>query len=225
MNGSWIRADWPAPRNVIAGTTLRSTDFDSLGIPGEPCWLNQVHGAAVVDAAQAGERPDADASLTADARHICVVRTADCLPVLICSNDGREAAAAHAGWRGLAAGILEATVARMAHDAGDLMVWLGPAISQPAFEVGGEVRTAFVDQDAAANTCFVPNERGRWQADLYGLARRRLEAIGVRFISGGGFCTFRDKERFFSYRRNPDCGRMVSFIALEPLEKAGPDAI
>ncbi len=225
MNGSWIRADWPAPRNVIAGTTLRSTDFDSLGIPGEPCWLNQVHGAAVVDAAQAGERPDADASLTADARHICVVRTADCLPVLICSNDGREAAAAHAGWRGLAAGILEATVARMAHDAGDLMVWLGPAISQPAFEVGGEVRTAFVDQDAAANTCFVPNERGRWQADLYGLARQRLEAMGIRAVSGGGFCTFREKERFFSYRRNPDCGRMVSFVALEALEKAGPDAI
>jgi len=225
MNGSWIRADWPAPRNVIAGTTLRSTDFDSLGIPGEPCWLNQVHGAAVVDAAQAGERPDADASLTADARHICVVRTADCLPVLICSNDGREAAAAHAGWRGLAAGILEATVACMAHDAGDLMVWLGPAISQPAFEVGGEVRTAFVDQDAAANTCFVPNERGRWQADLYGLARQRLEAMGIRAVSGGGFCTFREKERFFSYRRNPDCGRMVSFVALEALEKAGPDAI
>ena len=225
MSGAWIRADWAAPPNVIAGTTPRSTEFESLGIPGEPCWLNQVHGAAVVDAAQAGDRPDADASLTTDARHICVVRTADCLPVLICSNDGREAAAAHAGWRGLAAGILEATVARMVHDAGDLMVWLGPAISQPAFEVGGEVRTAFVDQDAAANTCFVPNERGRWQADLYGLARQRLEAMGIRAVSGGGFCTFREKERFFSYRRNPDCGRMVSFVALEALEKAGPDAI
>ncbi len=225
MSGAWIRADWPAPHNVTAGTTLRSTDFDALGIPGEPCWLNQVHGAAVVDAAQAGERPDADASLTTDARHVCVVRTADCLPVLICSKDGREGAAAHAGWRGLAAGVLEATVARMAHDPGDLLVWLGPAISQPAFEVGDEVRAAFVDRDAAAGAFFVPNERGRWQADLYGLARRRLEAIGVSSVTGGGYCTFRDKERFFSYRRNPDCGRMVSFVALEALEKPGPDAI
>jgi len=225
MSGAWIRADWAAPPNVIAGTTPRSTEFESLGIPGEPCWLNQVHGAAVVDAARADNVPDADASLSAEAGRICVVRTADCLPVLICSIDGREVAAAHAGWRGLAAGVIEATVARMAHDAGDLLVWLGPAISQSAFEVGGEVRAAFVVQDPGAGGCFVPNERGRWQADLYGLARRRLEAIGVSSVSGGRFCTFRDKERFFSYRRDPDCGRMVSFIALETLEKAGPDAI
>ncbi len=225
MSGNWIRADWAAPRNVTAGTTLRSTGFDALGIRGEPCWLNQVHGAVAVDAAQTAERPDADASVSADPRHICVVRTADCLPVLICSSDGREVAAAHAGWRGLAAGILEATVGRMAHRAGDLMVWLGPAISQPAFEVGDEVRAAFVDGDPSASPYFVANERARWQADLYGLARLRLEAMGVRSVSGGGFCTFRDKDRFFSYRRNPDCGRMVSFVALEALEKAGPDAI
>lgn len=225
MNGEWIKADWPAPRNVIAGTTLRPTDFDSLRIPGQACWLRQVHGAAVVDAAQTSPVPEADASIAARSGHICVVRTADCLPVLFCSRNGREVAAAHAGWRGLAAGILEATVARMAHDAGDLLAWLGPAISQPAFEVGGEVRAAFVDQDAAASACFEPNERGRWQADLYGLARQRLEALGIRSVSGGGFCTFREEERFFSYRRNPECGRMVSFVALEALEKAGPDAI
>jgi len=225
MSGSWIRADWAAPSNVVAGTTLRSTDYDSLGVQGKPCWLNQVHGAVAVDAAQTGAGPDADASVSADAGHVCVVRTADCLPVLMCSKDGREVAAAHAGWRGLVAGILEATVARMNHDAGDLLAWLGPAISQPAFEVGGEVRAAFVDQDADASACFVANERGRWQADLYGLARQRLETMGVRDISGGGYCTFRENDRFFSYRRNPDCGRIVSFVALEALEKAGHDAI
>ncbi len=225
MNSEWIRADWPAPGNVIAGTTLRSTDFDSLGIRGKPCWLTQVHGAAVVNAEEMIANPEADASVAAREGHICVVRTADCLPVLFCSGNGDEVAAAHAGWRGLAAGILEATVGRMAHDARDLLVWLGPAISQPAFEVGDEVRAAFVDHDAAASTCFERNQRGRWQADLYGLARQRLEALGIRSISGGGFCTFRENERFFSYRRNPDCGRMVSFVALEALEKAGPDAI
>ncbi len=225
MNGGWIKADWPAPGNIVAGTTLRSTDFDALGIPGEPCWLNQVHGATAIDAARSVDRPDADASLSADARHVCVVRTADCLPVLFCSRDGLEVAAAHAGWRGLAAGVLEATVERMAHDADDVLAWLGPAISQAAFEVGGEVRTAFVDHDAAASACFESNQRGRWQADLYGLARQRLESLGIGSITGGGFCTFRDKERFYSYRRNPDCGRMVSFVALEALEMTGPDAI
>jgi len=143
------------------------------------------------------------------------VRTADCLPVLFCAIDGAGIAAAHAGWRGLAAGVLEATVASMVHDPGDLLAWMGPAISQPAFEVGGEVRQAFVTRDAAAANCFVANDRGRWQADLYELARRRLFAVGVTAVYGGGFCTFTDSERFFSYRRNPDCGRMTSFVALE----------
>jgi len=225
MSADWIKADWVAPDNIVAGTTLRSTSFDACDLPGEPCWLNQVHGADVVIADAYDTPPDADASIASETGRICVVRTADCLPVLFCATDGAEVAAAHAGWRGLAAGILEATVARMVHNADELLVWLGPAISEPAFEVGSEVREAFLARDVAARGCFALNERGRWQADLTALARRRLAAIGVRDVSGGGYCTFRDRERFFSYRRNPDCGRMVSFVTMKALENQGPDAI
>lgn len=225
MNAAWIRADWAAPGNVVAGTTLRSTRFDACAVPGEPCWLNQVHGARVVTAAAYDAPPDADASVCAESGRICVVRTADCMPALLSASDGTEVAAAHAGWRGLAAGILEATVAKMTHSARELLVWLGPAISQAAYEVGDEVRDAFVAADAGAAECFAANARGRWQADLEALARRRLAALGVREVSGGGYCTYTEKERFFSYRRNPDCGRMVSFIAIKPLENRGPDAI
>jgi YfiH family protein len=213
MSANWISADWPAPGTVIAGTTLRSGSLDALHVPGEPCWLNQVHGANVVAVGHYATPPDADASVSRLPGHVCVVRTADCLPVLFCSNDGTEIAAAHAGWRGLAAGILEATVAKMAHDPLDLFAWLGPAISQPAFEVGEEVKDAFVNEDPDAAGCFEVNARGRWLADLYGLARLRLFANGITRIYGGGFCTFSDKERFYSYRRNPDCGRMISFVA------------
>ena len=146
-----------------------------------------------------------------------MVRTADCLPVLLCSTDGAVAAAAHAGWRGLAAGVIENAIAAMKiKDSGRILAWLGPAISQPAFEVGDEVRAAFVAQDVAAADCFERNSRGRWQADLYGLARQRLAAVGVTQIYGGGFCTYQDVERFYSYRRDPDCGRMVSFVAMAP---------
>jgi len=213
MNADWIAADWPAPSTVIAGTTLRTGSLESLHLRGEPCWLNQVHGANVVAAGHYVTLPDADASVSGMPGHVCVVRSADCLPVLFCSTDGTEIAAAHAGWRGLAAGILEATVAKMAHDPLDLIAWLGPAISQPAFEVGEEVKDAFVNEDPCAAGCFEANARGRWLADLYELARLRLYASGITGIYGGGFCTFADKERFFSYRRNPDCGRMISFVA------------
>ena len=225
MNAGWIGADWPAPDNIVAGTTLRDIDFASLGVPGEPAWLNQVHGANVVVAGNAGIRPDADGCIASEPGDICVVRTADCLPVLFCARDGTEIGIAHAGWRGLAAGVVEATVAKMAHAARDLLVWLGPAISQSAFEVGGEVRDAFIARDPGAEVCFVGNEQGRWQADLYELARRKLAEIGVSGIYGGGYCTFSDRERFFSYRRNADCGRMVSFVALEALENREDDAI
>lgn len=225
MSGDWIAADWPAPRSVIAGTTLRGGDIASLDLPGDPCWLQQVHGAGVVRVADYDAPPVADASLGRAPGDVCVVRTADCLPVLFCAADGTEIAAAHAGWRGLASGVLEATVAGMAHAPDRLMVWLGPAISQRAFEVGGEVRDAFVKTDPGAAACFLPNERGRWQADLYELARRRLSRVGVRAFFGGGFCTFSDEKRFFSYRRNADCGRMVSFVALKTLENTDGDAI
>lgn len=219
MRETWIPADWSAPDSVIAGSTMRDSSFDDLGLAGHPCWLNQVHGADVVTAREYQTPPDADAAISCSIDDICVVRTADCLPVLISSRDGTEIAVAHAGWRGLAAGIVEATVGGMRHDADELLVWLGPAISQAAFEVGDEVQAAFVTQMPDDAEHFEANARGRWQADLYGLARRRLRALGVAEVTGGGFCTFTDRERFYSYRRNPDCGRMVSFVAIQGLEK------
>ena len=219
MRGSWISADWSAPDAVIAGTTLRDGSFDDLGLAGRPCWLNQVHGADVVIAQDHETPPDADAAIGRCIDDVCVVRTADCLPVLISSADRTEIAAAHAGWPALAAGIIEATVGGMRHDPDELLVWLGPAISQPAFEVGDEVRAAFVAETPDDAEHFEANARGRWQADLYGLARRRLRGLGVAEVTGGGFCTFADRERFYSYRRNPDCGRMVSFVTIQGLEK------
>jgi YfiH family protein len=225
MSADWIKADWPAPANILAGTTLRNGSLASLKLPGEPCWLNQVHGSDVVFAGYFDEPPAADASVGRKAGDVCIVRTADCLPILFCSADGTEVAAAHAGWRGLAAGIIEATVAEMAHAPADLLVWLGPAISQAAFEVGAEVKATFVEKDSGTEDCFVANERGRWQADLYELARRRLAAIDITRIHGGGYCTFADEERFFSYRRDPECGRMVSFVAIKPLENTRAGAI
>lgn len=216
MNDGWIRADWAAPAGVLAGTTTRNADFDTLDIPGQPCWLTQVHGAEVVEAGHFDAPPEADGSISHDPAFVAVVRTADCLPLLFCSTDGTEVAAVHAGWRGLAGGVIEAAVRRLRTDPGEMLVWLGPAISQPAYEVGAEVRDAFVSQDAAAADCFRPNDRGRWQADLYGLARRRLAALGISSVSGGGFCTFADRDRFFSYRRDGSSGRMLSFIARIP---------
>jgi YfiH family protein len=216
---SWIRADWPAADNVVAGTLLHDSRLESLGLSGNPCWLEQVHGASVVHARPFDKPPRADASVSGSAGQICVIRTADCLPVLISAFDGTEVAAAHAGWRGLAAGVIEATVETMRHPPQQLTVWLGPAISQDAFEVSDEVRAAFTSAAAADAVYFRQNSRGRWQADLYGLARRRLETLGVASVSGGEFCTFNETARFCSYRRDPDCGRMVSFVAMRALEK------
>lgn len=211
-----IRPDWPAPPNVVAGTTL--VDTPGAMLPPGLVTLNQVHGNRVVgidDVSAAAEPPDADAVTACRAGQVCAVRTADCLPVLFCGRDGSEIAAAHAGWRGLAAGILENTVAALRARPTDLLAWLGPAISQPNFEVGAEVRDAFLAHDADAARCFELNERGRWQADLYELARQRLASAGVTAIFGGDWCTYADPGRFHSYRRDPDCGRMVSFIALK----------
>ncbi len=213
MSDEWIRADWPAPGNIVAGTTLRTGDIAAVRLPGRPCWLNQLHGTFVVGVDSFDTPPDADASVGSRTGDVCVVKTADCLPVLLCSSDGREVAIAHAGWRGLAAGVIESTIASMTHDPGDLLAWLGPAISQPAFEVGDDVRDAFVVHDSTADSCFVSNARGRWQADLYALARLRLSAAGVAEVHGGGLCTYGDEKRFFSHRRDGDTGRMVSFVA------------
>ena len=221
--GSWmtdglIMADWPAPENVVAvnGTVLRGGDIADADLPGDPCWLKQVHGADVVEAGAFGSPPDADGAVSRRAANVCVVKTADCLPVLLCATDGRTVAGAHAGWRGLAAGVVENTVAKMAVDPREILAWFGPAISQPAFEVGGEVREAFVARHAESASCFETNDRGRWQADLYGLARLRLAVAGVVNVYGGGLCTFSDERRFYSYRRDPGRGRLVSFVGLKP---------
>ena len=211
----WISADWRAPTKIVAGTTLKTHTASSLPLPGNPCWLNQVHGSRVVSADHYDTPPDADGSTNGSAAHICVVRTADCLPVLMCSNDGSVFAAAHAGWRGLASGVIENTIAKLKVDPAELMVWLGPAISQNSFEVGDEVRDAFLSGDRKTSTCFEIKSRGRWQADLYGLAKQRLIVAGVSEISGGDFCTKLDSMRFYSFRRDPQCGRMISFVGLK----------
>ena len=215
----WIRADWPAPDNVVAGTLLHNRDIETLDLPGEPCWLEQVHGANVVMAEHCETPPRADGSVSRSPDQICVVRTADCLPVLLSAGDGTEVAVAHAGWRGLAAGVIEATVGKMSHAPSELIAWLGPAISQAAFEVGDEVLGAFTRLEPADAKFFRANERGRWQADLYGLGRRRLTTLGVSSICVGDYCTYADAQRFYSYRRDPQCGRMVSFAAIRALEK------
>ena len=213
MTDSWLRAEWPAPDNILAGTTLRSNE--AFAFPAEPQWLTQVHGNRVVrlgTADFAGDPPQADASVANRPGDLCVVKTADCLPVLLCSVDGGEIAAVHAGWRGLAAGVIEATVAAMTTSPAELLAWFGPAISKPAFEVGGEVRDAFLAHDMAAGEAFTANERGRWQADLERLARQRLGDAGVAAVYGGGLCTYADTEQFFSYRRDGETGRLFSFI-------------
>lgn len=184
-----------------------------------PQWLNQVHGVAVAEAEPDAEKrlhhvPDADAVTTAATGIPCVVMTADCLPVFFCDADGTRVAVAHAGWRGLCDGVLEAVVARFPVPE-RVLVWLGPAIGPERFEVGAEVRAAFMAKDAGAAAAFRPGPNvGRWLADIYALARLRLERVGVHGVSGGGFCTVTEGERFFSYRRDGHTGRMASVIWL-----------
>ena len=212
MSQDWISADWPAPSNIVAGTILRDSDYD---LPAEPQWLNQVHGDRVVHAGSADfdeGPPDADAIFGDKAGDICVVATADCLPVLLCSMDGAEIAAVHAGWRGLSAGVIEATLAAMSSLPGNLIVWFGPAISQSAFEVGDEVRQQFGSWGRPDSPHFTANERGRWQADLVGLATARLRQSGVSAVYGCGLCTYTDEARFYSFRRDGSTGRLLSFI-------------
>lgn len=181
-------------------------------LPAEPCWLNQVHGTRVVAAEDAEPNADADACFSRSPNRVCVVMTADCLPVLFSAEDGSAVAAAHAGWRGLAAGVLEATMAAMNIPSERLLAWLGPAIGATAFEVGDEVRAAFCRHDVLAEQAFTANGSGKWLCDLYLLARQRLAAMGVTRVSGGGWCTFSDARRFYSYRRDGVTGRMASLI-------------
>lgn len=204
---------------AVAVTANRRTLVERLGLVTEPFWLEQVHGCTVLDldAPEGAQNPlTADGAVTSQSDQPCVVMTADCLPVLLCDRLGTRVGAAHAGWRGLAAGILPAAITRMRIDPQGLLAWMGPAIGQPAYEVGEEVRQALIAADPGAETCFEPNDAGRWQADLYGLARRSLQAAGVHAIYGGGFCTYTESERFFSHRREAPCGRMATLIWLDP---------
>jgi YfiH family protein len=238
-----IRPDWPAPARVRSCCTTRAggvssgrwnglnlaehvgDDLDAvrenrallnaqLGLTSEPLWLEQQHGTAVCTPLAASRC--ADACFEDRPEIVCAVLTADCLPVLFCDRAGTCVAAAHAGWRGLLAGILEQTVATFPDPPDQLLAWLGPAIGPAAFEVGDEVRTAFLAADPASADQFTPHGSRHWLADLYGLARQRLAQSGVEQISGGGLCTFSDPDRFFSYRRDGVTGRMASLIWLQP---------
>lgn len=189
----------------------------ALQLPAEPTWLNQVHGTAVIDAGAveaSAPRPPADASVAFGPGAVCVVLTADCLPVLFCDRAGTRVGAAHAGWRGLVGGVLEETIKALGVPPSNLIAWMGPAIEQDAFEVGSEVHEQFVARDANNATAFLANARGRWQADLYQLARNELARLGVGSVHGGGFKCFADSERFFSYRRDPRTGRMATLVWL-----------
>jgi len=238
----FIQPNWPAPPNVHAASTLRSggvsrEPYDTfnlaahvcdetqavgenrrllkaaLRLSAEPSWLEQIHGDTVVEASPAQARPPrADASVARSAGRVCAILTADCLPVLFCSRDGDRVAAAHAGWRGLAAGILDTTVGSLGLPGSELMAWLGPAISQRAYEVGDDVRIAMLARDSGFASAFAPNARGRWQCDLYQLARRNLMQLGVQAIYGGGYCTYDDADRFYSFRRDGQCGRMATLV-------------
>jgi YfiH family protein len=237
-----IVPNWPAPLKVRSLQTTRTGGFstvpygslnlgDHVGdsplvvarnrmllsslLPAEPVWLQQVHGTAVVDAGMTSCLTQADASIVRHCDAVCVVMTADCLPVLLCDEAGTVVGAAHAGWRGLCDGVIEATVQRMNVNTSSLMAWLGPAISQRAFEVGGDVRDAFIEIDAQSQQAFLPHTNGKWLADIYLLARLRLNALGITQIYGGEFCTYTDDKHFFSYRRDGVTGRMGSFIWLE----------
>ena len=236
-----IIPEWPAPANVKALQTTRlggvSTGvYASLNLgdhvkdspqhvaanrqllsaymPSEPVWLNQVHGVRVIDAALSSCLESADASFTNRKQVVCVTMTADCLPVLLCDQTGTAVAAIHAGWRSLCDGVIEATVAAMPVQAGQLMAWLGPAIGPDAFEVGSEVRAQFMAQGMQAESAFKPKE-GKWLGDLYAIARQRLQTLGVTQVYGGGRCTYSEPETFFSFRRDGDTGRMGTFIWLE----------
>ncbi len=188
-------------------------------LPAEPAWLNQVHGVTVVDAAKAVGTPAADASFTTEPGVVCVIQTADCLPVLLCDLAGQVVGAAHAGWRGLAGGILDNTIAAMrAAGAQDIAAWMGPAIGPACFEVGEEVRQAFISGSALAAQAFVPVAAtpGKYKADIYQLAAQALRRVGVERISGGAYCTVAEPSRFFSYRRDKITGRMCSMIWINP---------
>ncbi|MDI1254318.1 peptidoglycan editing factor PgeF [Thermomonas sp.] len=240
---AWLDADWPAPPGVRALTTLRhglggsQAPFDALNLglrcgdepatvienrqqleaalalPSAPRWLHQVHGIEV--AIEPGvDEPEADASVTSTPGTVLAILTADCLPAIFAAQDGSEIAAAHAGWRGLADGMLEAAVAAMHTPADDIVAWLGPCAGSQVYEIGQEVFDAFVLRDARAASAFVATRPGHWRVDLHALARQRLANTGIapNNIYGGGLCTISDPLRFFSHRRDQRSGRMATLV-------------
>ena len=240
----WVEPEWPAPRRARVLSTLRpggvsEGSYASLnlaahvgddaarvqqnrrrlhraaGLPCEPLWLEQVHGCEVAEVDGRAGMPRADAAFVAGPGRVCAVMTADCLPVVLVDHAGTRIAAAHAGWRGLASGVVEATIAALGGNPADLIAWLGPAIGQGAFEVGPEVRQAFIGRLPGAEMCFERNQQGRFQADLYALARIVLARAGIESVHGGGWCTATDAARFFSYRRDGVTGRMATLAWLE----------
>ena len=215
---SLIRPDWPAHPRVRAFVTTRASgdamrfrkeSFPEI-LPGDPVWLRQVHGARVIDADARPTLPEADAAVARRAGTVCAVRMADCMPVLLSDSDGTVVAAAHAGWRGLAAGVIEATVEAMDTPPARITAWLGPAIGPGAYEVGEEVREAFAGYENA----FRATRPGHWLLDLYAVARQRLARAAVANVHGGGYCTYNDAGRFFSYRRDRATERMAALLWL-----------
>ncbi len=243
---NFLWPDWPAPAPVRAVCTTRVGGISRspyaslnlgdhvgddprvvaqnrawlrgvLNLPADPSWLLQVHGADTVDAAVQTRPCQADAAYTDRPGVVCAVLTADCLPLLLCDRVGTRVAAVHAGWRGLAGGVIERALESFSAPGSELMAWLGPAIGPRAFEVGEEVRAEFVAHDAVAAAAFQPARAGHWYADLYTLARQRLVACAVTAVYGGEHCTYTDPTRFYSYRRDGSTGRMASLIWLDAL--------
>lgn len=218
-----MEPEWPAPARVRALMTTREIgDMSSAQgrarlrrlLPADPVWLKQVHGIRVVDAPSASTVEQADASVSRRAGVVCAVMAADCMPVLLADSHGSVVAAAHAGWRGLCAGVIEATLDAMRIPSGEVVAWLGPAIGPRAYEVGDEVRAAFVARDRAAASAFAPTRPGHWLLDLYAVARQRLASRGVHAVHGGRYCTHSDPLRYFSFRRDRTAERMAALIWL-----------
>lgn len=246
MSSCFIRADWPAPTHIIAGCSTRlggfsQPPFDSLNLathvgdnallvdknrqqlfeflnmPPQILWLQQVHGTEVCSADDnSTDSACADAIISQQAQRVCLVLTADCLPLLVCNTSGSCVAAIHAGWRGLLNGIIEKTIKKCHCDPASLLVWMGPAISAQVYEVGDEIRTAFIQQNAIAEQAFTVSRPQHWLMDLILLASQRLHHIGVTAIYGGEFCSYREHNKFFSYRRDGTTGRMASLIWINP---------
>lgn len=247
---TFITPDWPAPSNVRALQTTRlggvsvapyaslnlgaHVQDDAIAVatnrqllspylPSEPVWVNQVHGTDVIDAATSTCLQNADASFTTKPNVVCVTMTADCLPVLLCDQQGTVVAAVHAGWKGLCDGVVEAAVSKMQVPPNQILVWLGPAIGPNAFEVGNDVRQQFMAKDNQAELAFKPinpqDANTKWLGNLYLIAQQRLAKLGVTQVYGAGinedFCTYTDEARFFSFRRDNVTGRMATIIWME----------